>query len=235
MIIPVMAHVVLEVVCASVEEAAASVGADRIELCAALPTGGVTPTLGMIEEARQVSSLPIVAMVRPREGGPCPPEPDFQAAVRDVQHCVRAGADEIVCGFLAPDGRVDRDRNRALVEAAEGRPVAFHRVFDMVPDLDEALEDVIECGFVRILTSGGQSDVDQGFDGLVRLRERAAGRVTILPGGGVRPTNVKRLADAGFGELHFSFRAVTGPGYGGCDDFRALPDRIADVRRALGE
>jgi copper homeostasis protein len=113
----VMAHVVLEVVCASVEEAAASGGADRIELCAALPTGGVTPTIGMIEETRAVSPLPIVAMVRPREGGPCPPEPDFRAALRDVAHCVRAGADEIVCGVLAPDGRVDSDRNLALVEA----------------------------------------------------------------------------------------------------------------------
>ncbi len=230
-------EVLLEACCASVEEAFAAdeAGIDRIELCAALPTGGVTPSIGMLEEVKARVKVPVVAMVRTREGRADPPEPDFRAAVRDVRSLVRAGADEIVCGVLAADGRVDRARNRELVEAAEGKPVAFHRVFDMTPDLDEALEALVETGFARVLTSGGEADVVTGLSGLRRLVQRSAGRLTILAGGGVRPENARLLVDAGCRELHFSMREASGrPGYGGAEDFAPLPARIAAMRLALG-
>lgn len=225
----------LEACCGSVEEvvAAAEAGADRVELCAGLPTGGVTPSVGMIEEARARVSVPIVAMVRPREGGPCPAEPDFRAALRDVGHCVRAGADEIICGVLDASGLIDRERNRALIEAAEGKPVAFHRVFDMTPDLDAGLEELIALGFCRVLTSGGAPDVDAGLAGLRRLVERAAGRIVILPGGGVREHNACALRDVGCAELHFSFRREVGAGYGGVPDTQPDPGRIRRIRAAL--
>jgi copper homeostasis protein len=187
----------------------------------------------MLEEARARLTISIVAMVRPREGGPCPPEPDFRAAVRDVECCVRHGADEIICGVLDGSGRVDRSKNKELLEAAGGKPVAFHRVFDMTPDLDESLESLVELGFCRVLTSGGFETVDGGMAVLERLVRRAAGRITILPGGGVRPSNARALVEAGCTELHFSFREPTlEAGYGGVADFRPLPERIAAVRSA---
>jgi copper homeostasis protein len=227
--------VLLEVCCGSVEEAvaAAEAGADRLELCAALPTGGVTPSIGMIEEVRARVSLPLVAMVRPREGGPCPHEADFRAAVRDVRHCVAAGADEIICGVLDAESRVDLARNAELVAAAEGTPVAFHRVFDMAADLDEALASLIGLGFCRVLTSGGAPNVDFGFEALVHLLERAAGRIAILPGGGVREHNARLLMQAGFEEIHFSFRRERGTGYGGVADTEPDPDRIRRIRAVV--
>ncbi|MBS1724771.1 MAG: copper homeostasis protein CutC [Armatimonadetes bacterium] len=226
----------IEACCGSVEEALAAgkVGVDRLELCAGLPTGGVTPSPGMIEESL-AANVPIVAMVRPREGRPCPPEADFRASISDVKHCFAAGAHEVITGFLDVEGRIDKERNRALVNAAEGRPIAFHRVFDMVPDMDEALEAVIELGFCRILTSGGQDNVERGLLGLKRLVERAGDRITILAGGGVRLNNARRLVDeARCRELHFSFRAQSKEqGYGGVDDFKPLPERIQQIRAAV--
>ncbi|MBS1715114.1 MAG: copper homeostasis protein CutC [Armatimonadetes bacterium] len=230
--------VLLEACCASVEEAVAAQagGADRIELCAALPTGGVTPSPGMIEEARARIDLPIVAMVRPREGGPDWPDPDFRAAVRDVRRCFEAGADEVITGVLGHGLTIDVSRNRELVEAAEGRPVAFHRVFDMTPDPDTALDALIGLGFVRVLTSGCPTTVDEGITGLTRLVRRSSGRLTVLAGGGVREHNARRLVEeCGCQELHFSFRRATGfPSYGGIEDFQAVPSRIAAVRTAIG-
>jgi len=232
-----MSGVLIEACCASVEEAVAAqdAGADRIELCAALPTGGVTPSLGMIEEARARVTVPIVAMVRPREGRADWPEPDFRAALRDVRRCFDAGADEVITGVLSPDLTIDVGRNRELIEAAEGRPVAFHRVFDMTPDPIASMETLVSLGFVRVLSSGCPTSVDEGFEGLSRLNRASAGRLTVLAGGGVREHNARRLvAECGCREIHFSFRRPTGaPGYGGIEDFEAFPERIAAVRHAV--
>lgn len=230
--------VVIEACCASVEEAVAAdrAGVDRIELCAALPTGGVTPSVGMIEEVRARVAVPIVAMVRPREGRPDPPEEDFRATVRDIKHCLAAGAEEVICGVLDSHRRIDRFRNAELVAAAEGRPVAFHRVFDMTPDLGQSLNQLVDLGFCRVLTSGGHPTVDSALQVLKNLVRQSNGRITILPGGGVRPSNVRALVGAGCRELHFSMRQTTSrPAYGGVDDFEALPSRVAEIHAALGQ
>lgn len=231
--------IILEACCGSVEEALAaqSAGADRIELCAALPTGGVTPSVGMIEVARENLTIPIVTMVRPKEGVPTVSDTDFRACIKDVEQCIKAGADEIICGFLNDNSEIDIDKNRALIEAADGVPVAFHRVFDMTHSLSESLETIIELGFVRVLTSGGEPDVDQGIHAIKSLVNQANGRITILPGGGVREHNVRQLVDyAGCKELHFSFRKPTGiVGYGGSLDMEPDPNRISEIRRILAE
>ncbi|MFZ4508583.1 MAG: copper homeostasis protein CutC [Fimbriimonas sp.] len=227
----------IEVCCGSVEEAIAAeaAGADRVELCAGLPTGGVTPSVGMIEEARAVLRIPIVAMVRPREGRANPPMSDFRASVRDVRHCFSAGADEVIVGVLDAAGEIDMDLNREYLAAAEGLPVAFHRVFDMTPDLDRSLESLVELGFARVLTSGGAADVDLGMARLGSLVVRAAGRITILPGGGVRPHNVRALAEIGCTEVHFSSRRASRfSGYGGVEDFEPDADRVRLVRELVG-
>jgi copper homeostasis protein len=229
--------VVIEACCGSVEEAVAAdlAGADRIELCAGLPTGGVTPSLGMLEEVLDRVSVPVVFMVRPREGRACPAEEEFRAAVRDVRHAVRAGAHEVICGVLDAAGSVDLGRNRELVEAAEGQPVAFHRVFDMCPSLPSALEDLVSLGFCRVLTSGCDGEVDEGLFGLRGLVAQAEGRIVILPGGGVREHNAARLVlEAGCRELHFSFRKASGfVGYGGVEDTVPAPERIRAIREIV--
>ncbi len=229
--------VIIEACSGSVAEAWASVQgkADRIELCAALPTGGVTPTVGMLQAAKEKCPLPIVSMVRPKEGGPVIDDAEFSACLKDVTALVRAGSEEIITGFLNPDFTLDKARCRALIEAAEGAPVALHRVFDMAPDLDRALEEAIELGFCRILTSGGAPDVDQGFDTLARLVKRADDRITILAGGGVRLHNAKKLVDeGGLKEIHFSFRRKTHVlGYQGDPDTLPDPQRLLDVRESL--
>ncbi len=226
--------ILIEACCGSVEEAVAAeaAGADRIELCAALPTGGVTPSMGMIEETLERVKIPVVVMVRPKEGRPNPSEDDFRAALRDVRLAVRAGAHQIITGFLDETRWPDAERNRALVDAADGRPVAFHRVFDMTPSLNEALEDVIEQGFIRVLTSGGEATVDSGMDRIMELVEYAGNRITILPGGGVRSHNVNHLVEYALcRELHFSFRQATGvEGYSGNEDTEPEPERIREIR-----
>lgn len=229
--------VLIEACCGSVEEAVAAeqAGADRIELCAGLPTGGVTPSIGMIEEAREKLSIPIVAMVRPREGRPNPPEEDFRALIRDIRHCLSAGADEVICGVLDSNSEIDFDKNLQIIEAAKGSPVAFHRVFDMTSNLELSLESLIEIGFRRVLTSGCPMTVNEGFDGLKRLTELAGDRIMVLPGGGVRPGNIRQLVnECGCREVHFSFRKQSGAaGYGGVQDFQPDLDRIREAREIL--
>lgn len=231
--------VLIEACCGSVEEAIAAeqAGADRIELCAAFPTGGVTPSLGMFELARESVSIPIVVMVRPREGRADPDESDFKASLRDVRRFVELGADEVICGVLSRGGTIDVDRNRALVAAADGRPVAFHRVFDQSPDLCSALEEIIGLGFCRVLTSGGALNVDLGFEQVKLLVTWAGDHCTILPGGGVRPHNARRLvAEAGCRSLHFSFRKPSGyAGYATVLDTIPDPDVIHAVRAAVSD
>lgn len=226
--------IVLEACCGSVEEAAAAQagGADRLELCAALPTGGVTPSIGMMHAAKEVFSQPIVAMIRPKEGRPSPSPEEQRAALLDVKPLIQAGADELIFGWLTADGRVDKDGMKRMLDEADGTPCCFHRVFDMCRDLDEALEDIIEVGFIRVLTSGGQPNVDLGLDRLRQLQQRAGDRMVILPGGGVRESNVQDLVGkAGLKELHFSFRQKTGiPGYQGDADTTPMPERIRAIR-----
>jgi copper homeostasis protein len=152
--------------------------------------------------------------------------------LRDVKHLVRAGADQLIFGWLTPDNRVDREGMKRMIEAAEGTPCCFHRVFDMTRDLDEALDDLMSLGFIRVLTSGGAATVDQAFPVLERLQARAGHDFAILAGGGVREANCQELARRGLREIHFSFRQPSStPGYGGVDDFQPLPERISAIRR----
>lgn len=231
-----MQKILIETVAATLDEAIGGdqFGADRIELCAALPTGGVTPSVGMFEEAKARVKVPIVVMVRPREGGPVLSDAEFRSAVRDVRFFARAGADELIFGVLNDDYTVDVDRNRELIDAAEGKPVAFHRVFDMTPDIFSSLDTLTEMGFRRVLTSGGAENVDAGMANLAKLVAQAGDRIEILPGGGVRKHNVLALVEAGCRQVHFSIRKRTDrPGYQGDFDTEPDTDALAEVRKIL--
>lgn len=187
--------VILETVCASARdcEQAAAGGADRIELCAAMVVGGLTPSLGTLIEARRRTGLPIMCMVRPRPGAFGYDDAEVDTMCRDAELFAANGASGIVFGFLTADCAVDVPRTRRLVEAAGPVETVFHRAFDLVAEPFAALDALIEAGVRRVLTGGRERSAIEGAELIRALVERAVGRIEILPGGGVRASNVADL------------------------------------------
>jgi copper homeostasis protein len=183
--------------------AAQAGGAGRIELCDNLVEGGTTPSAGTLELCKARLSIPVFVMIRPRGGEFLYSDVEFEVMRRDIAHARALGADGVVLGLLTPDGRVDVERTRALVEAARPLPVTFHRAIDVARDADEALDALIGLGVERVLTSGQAPTAAEGADVIARLVRRAAGRIGILPGCGLDETNVSELvARTGVREVH---------------------------------
>lgn len=207
-------RVLLEICIASPEDAltAAGAGADRLELNAALELGGLTPSLATFLEARQAVSLPVIAMARPRPGGFHYSTHEFNVMRRDIDLLLEHGADGIATGLLAADGSVDMDRNAQIIRqigarAAEG--LVFHRAFDFTPDPLAALEQIIDLGFRRVMTSGQQPTALQGAKLIAELIRRSAGRIEILPAAGIRASNaVEIISSTGCTQLHASLREI---------------------------
>ena len=181
---------------------ARSAGVDRIELCADLQTEGLTASHGLLQEAVRCSGLPVFALLRPRGGDFIYTPADFSVMREDLLHARELGVAGFTLGVLLPDGRVDIPRTRELVELAGPLEVTFHRAFDATPDLLAALEDVIATGCRRILTSGGAETCVTGAPTLRALVQRAAGRIEIAVGGGLRDTNAASLVPS-TGATHF--------------------------------
>lgn len=168
-------------------------GADRIELCSALALGGLTPSLGFMQQASALA-LPVYAMIRPRAGDFCfsPDEADLME--RDIAATREAGLAGVVLGAGRADGRLDLPLLERLVRVADGLETTLHRVFDLTgPDFDAALEEAIGLGFERILTSGGARTAPEGLAALARLMERADGRIVVMPGSGVTAATLPGL------------------------------------------
>ncbi|KAG0058213.1 hypothetical protein BGZ89_001471 [Linnemannia elongata] len=179
-------------------------GGKRIELCAGLMEGGITPSAGLIKTVKAKTSLPIMVMIRPRGGDFCYDDDEFDAMLEDIKLCHTLKVEGVVFGVLLPDGSVDKVRTARLVEAAKPMLVTFHRAFDMVKDPFQALEDIISIGNIqRILTSGCERSAYEGLDTLVQLSNRAQGRIIILPGAGISERNVNKIVEAmGAKEVH---------------------------------
>lgn len=182
-------------------------GADRIELCAALAVSGLTPSPGLIAQAAR-APIPVCAMIRPRPGNFVYSPEEIEAALFDIAAAKAAGLAGIVTGVTHADGRLDLDVMARLRDAAEGMELVIHRAFDLAPDLDEALEQAIDLGACRILTAGGTKAAPEGVAMLAQLSRRAAGRITIMAGGGVLPENAAMLLAAGVHDLHASCMSV---------------------------
>lgn len=205
----------LEICVDSVESAraAASGGADRIELCAALEVGGLTPSADLLRAVRAAVEIDVVSMVRPRAGDFVYAPADLDRMRAEIEHAGALGADGVVLGVLLADGSVDVPAMKWLVEAARPMQVTFHRAFDAAENLERALEQVIAAGADRILTSGAGLSAVQASGNIKRLVERARGRVSILAGGGVRQGNVRELVLAtGVSEVHSSLGFGDGDG-----------------------
>lgn len=207
--------ILLEVAVTTAEEAkrAAAAGADRLELCSALEVGGVTPSSATFLDVREAVAIPVWVLIRPRPGGFHYSDSEFATLKRDVKCFLSRGADGIVCGVLTAEHSIDRERNAELVAIAKGR-AAFHRAFDLVPNRLAALEQLIDLGFCRVLTSGGAATALEGADEIANLIRAARGRIEVFPGGGIDPSNVRELVRrTGCTQVHGSFRggsAVTG-------------------------
>ncbi|WP_421874782.1 copper homeostasis protein CutC [Marinoscillum sp.] len=199
----------LEVCIDSVKSALAAQegGANRVELCDNLVEGGTTPSAGMIRLVREKIQIGLQVMIRPRGGDFLYTKEEFEVMKLDIQIAKDLGADGVVFGLLNPDGSVDKERCDELIALARPMNITFHRAFDMVKDPIKSLEDLIELGIDRVLTSGLEPDVISGKSMLKKLVEQADGRIIVLAGGGVRLHNVQELiAATGVPEIHVSGR-----------------------------
>jgi copper homeostasis protein len=202
----------LEVCVDSLENAliAQSVGAQRIEFCANLPEGGTTPSPAQIRMTRKLLQIKLYVLIRPRGGDFLYNEREFEIIRSDIHFCGQAGCDGVVIGILRSDGTVDTERCRELVLIAKqyGMGVTFHRAFDRSIDLFQALENIIELGCERILTSGGYDTAIAGTDIIRQLIAKAGERIIIMPGSGITPENAGELVwKTGLKELHGTFRS----------------------------
>lgn len=197
----------LEIVVYNIESAlrAQEGGADRIELCADPGSGGTTPSYGTIELVRQNVSIDLYVMIRPRGGDFLYSNYEFHAMKRDLVQCQRLSVDGVVFGMLQSDGTIDIKRCKELIARARPLKVTCHRAFDRTADPFQALEDCIEAGFDRILTSGQCDKAIEGADLIKKLVSQAADRITIMAGSGVNTENAETiLRSSGVKELHFS-------------------------------
>ena len=197
----------LESCCTDVEQIrrAQEAGARRIELCEKLAVGGVTPSAELLKAAISVAKVPVNVLVRPRGGDFIFSAAEADTMLRDIELCREVGAAAVVIGALDSRGDVDMPLMRRLCDAASGMSVTFHRAFDVCADPLAAFEDVLALGCDRLLTSGHESDAFKGRFFIAELVERAAGRIIVMPGCGVRRSNIARIAtDTGAVEFHAS-------------------------------
>jgi copper homeostasis protein len=186
--------------------AAERAGANRIELCANLAAGGTTPDRGLIAAVAERTRIPVFVMVRPRGGRFVYSNDDIASMCRDIECAQRIGIAGIVTGALTLHDQLDVQHTRMLIDAAAGLPVTFHRAFDIVADPLSALEQLIDLGVSRVLTSGAAPTAAEGVDAIAALVNKARGRITIVAGGGIREHNARDvIARSGVREIHTRF------------------------------
>lgn len=210
-----MPRVQLEVCVETVEDAVAAEagGADRLELCADLSVGGLTPGVELFQQVRAAVRIPIAVMIRPRPGDFAYAAPERAWSSDTIASFRPLTPDAFVYGVLTPDRRIDVEAAARLVAACGPVPAVFHRAFDEVDDKPAALEELIRLGVTRVLTSGGPGEVPQHLPALKALVEQANGRIQVMPGGGVRADTAGRVVQFTRCEhLHGSFSEPHGRG-----------------------
>jgi len=199
--LPILIEVCVESLAAAT--AARAGGAGRIELCASLDAGGLTPDDALVLACVEELDIPVAVMIRPRPGSFVLRAGELEGMLAGVRRMRHLGAAGVVLGALTPAGTIDRPALRALVEAASGLPVVFHRAFDEIEDQSAALEELIALGVSRVLTSGAATTAWEGAERIALLVRQAAGRIGIVAGGSVRAHNAGELVTrTGVSELH---------------------------------
>ena len=218
----------LEIACFNLESAliAQENGADRIELCSRIKVGGTTPTVVIIENAKQNVSVDLYVMIRPRGGNFVYSDEEFQLMKQDILKIKTIGVTGFVFGILTNNNTIDIEKNKELIDLAEPIPCTFHRAFDAVENYNKALENVIECGFSTVLTSGTFSNVMEGKNVLRELVIQAKDRITIMPGGGLRSTNISELDELVNANFYHSSAIIDGSEI-------ANPEEIIQLKKKL--
>lgn len=202
-----MSKILLEICATSVDDCivAESGGAARIELNSALMLGGLTPSLGTLMEVRQRVEIPIISMVRPRQGGFCYSAAEFKVMLKDMELALSQGADGIAFGILRENGQLDVPRCKEMMGHAGSAQMVFHRAFDVTPDPVATLEQLIDLGIKRVMTSGQEANVYNGAAKIASLIQQASGRIEILPAGGINRFNLADvIARTGCNQIHAS-------------------------------
>lgn len=221
-------NALLEIATFSLDAAliAGDADADRIELCVDYAAGGLTPPMEVITEVTKRLSCPVFVMIRPRGGNFIYSSAELHQMKEELLQAKKQGAHGFVFGILDEDGTIDEAANSALIALAAPLPCTFHRAFDRLPDQRVGLETLIRCGFSRVLTSGGPGSAAENIGTLRDLVDQATGRIIVMPGGGIRPDNLKEIA-ARVGALEYHSAAITGN--------RQAPDAaaIASMKSAI--
>lgn len=178
---------------------------DRIELCSALAVGGLTPNLGFIQQAQQISTIPLALMIRPRAGDFLYSEDEIQIMLNDIATAKQLGIQAVVFGALSANSEIDLATTELLVKASQGMEITFHRAFDLCKDPFVALEQLIDLGCHRILTSGQAETAFAGIPVIQQLVKQANGRIQIMAGCGINADNIKQIIEqTQLPEIHFS-------------------------------
>ena len=202
-----MGKLVLEAPVFTVEAAlkASEFGVHRLELCSDFGEGGETPSAGSLAFLKGKITIPIYVMIRPRGGDFVYTSDELEVMRHDMKILKSLGADGFVFGVLDQEGQVDKMACKKLISEAKGLPCTFHRAFDICKDKEKALEEIMECGFKRILTSGGENTVGLGMGNILDYLKLAGERIIIMPGGGLKPMHVSQLKSTGqLKEIHAS-------------------------------
>jgi copper homeostasis protein len=179
-------------------------GAHRIELCSELSVGGITPSFGLLKKVLSALTIPVNILIRPRSGDFVYSQDEFDIMKRDIELCKNLGASGIVSGILTVEGNVDNLRTKALIELAKPMDFTFHRAFDELRDPLKGLEQLIDIGVDRILTSGQQSKAEKGLESIKEFLRQANNRVKIMAGAGITAQNVSKFKAIGIKEVHAS-------------------------------
>ncbi len=203
----------LEIACFNLESCliAQKAGANRIELCENYSLGGITPSEKLITEARKQIHIDLFVMIRPREGDFFYSDSEFELMKKQIMFCKEKNCNGVVFGILTKENKIDVGRCKELVELAKPMSSTFHRAFDEIENSEQALDDCIECDFLRILSSGKEKTAIEGATLLQSLIILSNKRITILPGGGIRSSNISQLINTtGADEFHSA--AITNTG-----------------------
>lgn len=188
-------------------------GADRVELCDNLLEGGTTPSAGTIKVTRRGLKIGLQVIIRPRGGDFLYDEHEMEVMREDIRVAKDLGANGVVIGCLTAAGQIDKSRTHELIELARPLNVTFHRAFDMCRDPQKGLEELIQLGVNRVLTSGQESSCLEGLELIAALQKQAAGRIIVMPGGGITSRNIQRIiAGTGVSEVHLSARGTVESG-----------------------
>jgi copper homeostasis protein len=205
-----MKQLLLEVCVDSFESAKNAIdgGADRLEICTALELGGLTPSIGLVQQITDISKIPLHILIRPRSGNFTYSNSEFDTILQNIDFYKTVDIQGIVCGVLLKNGDIDLDRTKILVERSKPLSFTFHRAFDHVTDISKALENLIDLNIDRILTSGKHQTAIQGIENIIKLVKQAANRIIIMPGSGISPDNIKQLIRTGAKEFHMSGKTI---------------------------